>query len=140
MVGAVVCLAAPDESNARRFLIGSVAIRGISLVYSFLYYLIPTLRSNALTTISGILGCVRYLVFMLFLKNLSVYIGRADLARKAKNVLMLGGLILVLFLPVFLGIVKNFGLLGPVILIAAIVTFVIYVNLINELRRCLKGE
>ena len=101
IVGPIVCLAVPEETNSRGFLIGSVVLQLINFVYSIFSYMIPDLKSPALAALFGILGCVGAVLFLLFLKNLSEYVGRSDLAQRAKNILITGGVLIGLYVIMF---------------------------------------
>jgi hypothetical protein len=141
LAGPIVCLAVPEEANARGYLIGSVILQIINFGHSVLLYLLPKFKIAALDTASDIAGGVSALLFLLFLKSLAGYIGRADLARRAVNVMIVSAVLLALAGGMYAGMNAGnaaFGLLLVAISVGLIIAFVMYVNLINDLRKCLR--
>ena len=96
---------------------------------------------NVFLSMSGIAGTV---LFILFMRKLSQYIGRIDLAARARNVLIALALLfplaaVVAFVMIgaaFAGAIAV-GLIGLVPMLCALIVFVMYANLINALRKAL---
>jgi hypothetical protein len=86
IVGTLFCLATPEESGAKGMIYASAAAMGLSLLISFAIrlHVIPppaSIVQMILTFISGV-------TFLVFLRRLSLFIGRQDLAKKARSILI----------------------------------------------------
>jgi hypothetical protein len=137
-VGQVLCIAVPSESGARGLILGCVILNVVSFVVS-------VATSPAIGEGGGggnLLGMTGALLFILFLRKLSHYIGRDDLGARAGRVLVLflvsaGAVAVGVFMAV--ARVSTSPLLFALGGVLALVTFVLYVNLINAVRRALRG-
>jgi hypothetical protein len=144
--GTLFCLAAPKESGSKGLIIGSVICMIVSLLVGVLGYF--EIRATAfdpyLSSGVSVLGTI---LFMLFLWKLARYIGRPDLARRALIVL-LAAIGIGLFVsgsfamnlgaihPNLAGEASGWLLIGS--LVAALVVFVLYANLVNAMRKALR--
>jgi len=154
LIGPLFCLAVPAESGSKGFIIGSVVCTLASLAplaTTWLGIRFTPFDSSASSVIST-LGAI---LFMLFLRKLSLYIGRPDLARRAMAVLISAIVICVLLIGSALfvlgvrassavpggaaaGGAAGAGVLMLVLMIAALVVFILYANLVNSLRKALR--
>jgi hypothetical protein len=142
-VGPLVCLAVPADTGAKRFLIGSVVFQMANVAYAIGGRFAPRLATPVVGIALAMLGLVGFVLFVLFMKRLSEYIGRRDLAARARNVLIGLGITIALGTLVVLRPLRgssDLGLLVIPLLIAVIVVFVMYANLVNWLRKALRGR
>jgi hypothetical protein len=168
LVGPIVCLAVPEETGAKGLIVGSVICQVVNLVASVVNAIAPGLIPPPLLMVLGLCGIAANVLFVLFMKKLSEYIGRLDLSARANNVLIGIGVLAGLFVVVFvaaLGTGFAVAVAGPAamgrgaapaaaaglgmacamlvgglaLLIAGLVVFVLYVNLIDGLRKALRG-
>ena len=152
-VGPFFCLAVPAATRARGLIIGSVVCQALFLVtvtlllVSFLPITLVTLGMVlAAPLISLIAIFLSNIFFVLFMRRLAIFIGRMDLAERARKILTLTGVVIASFFG--LGLVVD--LMGPgfilvrpgsvlsiailVLLVVSVVLFVRYANLVNDLR------
>ena len=156
-VGPLVCLAVPAESGAKGLIVGSVILQLGSVTHTVLLVVAPGVISGPMSTAMNLLGIVAALLFVLFMKQVSAYIGRPDLAARARNVLLAAA---ALFLTGVLGTVASLATAGPegvrslamdgpgalpglallmmVLAIGVLIVFVMYANLIDALRKALQ--
>ncbi len=90
IVGSVFCLATPEETGAAGMIYASVGAMGLGLlitVSSWLVALPPTMY-----LVQMVLNLAAGVTFLLFLRKLAQFIGRADFAAKAKSVLIWCGI------------------------------------------------
>ena len=149
-IGLLVCLAVPAESGAKGFLLGSVVFQLANVGYAIITQFVPV-TSPVLNGVLQLLGLVGFVLFTLFMKKLSEFIGRTDLAQKARNVLI-GMVILIGIAVVAVAGMAAAGtatagaaagmaavaLLMFVVLIGGLVLFVMYANLVNWLGKALR--
>jgi hypothetical protein len=149
IVGPLLCLAVPAESGSKGLIIGSVVCMLLSIFGMGLGWFGVQLTKidPGLSSPTGILGSI---LFMLFLRQLSLYIGRPDLARRALIVLIGSILVPVLLVgTAFFTIGARFAGGGAaaagsgslvifVLLLAGLVVFIMYANLVNALRKALR--
>ncbi len=93
---------------------------------------------------SGIIGSV---LFVLFMQRLARFVGRDDLAAKAKNVLIFSSVMMVVSVAMAAAVLAKIlvgdivvGLLGIVLIICVLIVFVMYANLVNYLRNALGSQ
>jgi hypothetical protein len=143
-VGPLMCLAVPAESGAKGFVIGSVLLQVPSLLSAIFYQILPRVSPVAVSAVVQILGMISFVLFVLFLKRLAQYIGRADLCRRARNILV--GLAILLSLgAVYVALLYSRILSIDIIYmfplgIGVLIVFVMYANLVNDLRKTLAGK
>jgi len=144
VIGPLLCLTVPAETGAKGFVVGSVVFHLVSILLVFgQWWTVMTDRffaQSALQVVSNISGLIGAVLFVLFTKKLSEYLGRDDLAARARNVLIgiavLVGLSVVMFVAlVALGPALVF--IGLAVVVGALILFVMYANLINGLRKAL---
>lgn len=149
LLGELMCLAAPAESNARSLIIAAVACHAAAFLINLAGQF--GLANGFLTIIGGLAGLGYFVLFLLFLKSIAGY---ADLAEHAGRVAVLligiplvwvcgmGGVLLT-----FMGAAGGGGagvgifalLLFLVLGLAGLVLFVMYVNLLFQLGRDLRS-
>ena len=141
-VGPLVCLAVPAETGAKGLLIASVLFQLASPANGVLPRLAPSAVPQGFQVVLQLLSLVGFVLFVLFMKKLAEYIGRQDLALRARNVLIGFGITLGLGLVMVLGMIRQIEavmLLFIPFVIAAVVALVMYANLVNWLRKALRG-
>ena len=138
-MGPLFCLSVPAETNAKGLIIGTVVLQ----VINFTFAVLPAagVELSGFESFTQIFGVLSAICFVLFMRRLAQFIGREDLASRAKNILVLG---IVFFLTAIGGIVSMIAL-GPiagilllVVLVMGLVLFVMYANLVNALRKALQ--
>jgi hypothetical protein len=151
LVGSLMCLATPEETGAKGLITTSVAVMVIALVLNIATYAIDDARAeNAIDGLSKILSVVGGITFILFLKKLAEFIGAHHLATRAKSILIalaVGVLLMILSIALIFsagpraggGGVAVAGLIMLVVLIGGLVVFVMYANLINNLRKAIQS-
>jgi hypothetical protein len=142
-IGPIVCLAVPSETGAKGFIIASVIFQLFNVVSSIGHFFAPTPTMNLIFRGLGLLGIVGFVCFVLFMKKLGKFIDRTDFVVRANNILYGWIVLIVLGVAAFLGVLAEFpllGLLGFVVAIGALIVFVMYVNLIDALRKALRGD
>jgi len=168
LIGPIICLAVPEETGAKGLILGSVICQLINLVGSVVNAIAPNLFPPPVLIVLGLCGIAANVLFVLFMKKLSEYIGRLDLAARARNVLIgvgvVVGLGVVLLMVTFLatGLAATtagpaamgrgappatFAQLGCAMLVGvlvlgvgSLVVFLMYVFLIDALRKALRGD
>jgi hypothetical protein len=147
-IGQIVCCMVPSQSGAKGYAIGAVVMQvcAVGLYFANIAHTVmagpsPYLPFAHLTNAAGLIGTV---LFVLFMRKLSSFIGRGDLRRRSGNILVFGAILLAIFGLLLLGFViwkaELFGWLSIVLLIGGLVCFVMYANLINALRKVLLGK
>jgi hypothetical protein len=144
IIGPVLCLAVPAESGVKRFLVGSIVLDLIAIVYTIVQIIFPMALLSIVFYITRFCSIISLFTFVYFLKTFSEYIGRDDLSALGKKVLIgylivpvgiIAVLLLLFVVPLFFVVVAYMGLFILIICI-----FVMYLNLINGLRRALVKE
>jgi hypothetical protein len=141
-IGQLVCLAVPAETGAKGFIVAAVGFQVINIGASIVQTVMPGVFSPLGALGVGLLGLLGYVFFILFLRKLGEYIGRLDFVQRAMNILY--GMILIIVVGVVAGgavwFHPIFGLLILAVAIGGLIVFVMYVNLINALRKALRGD
>jgi hypothetical protein len=135
----IFCLAVPAESGAKGLLAGSIMLNFISMVNSIVQFIMPTIVPSIVFHIIGICGGIGMVVFILFLKKLSEYIGREDLAAMSSKVLLFTCICWAITLGIFtftLPYLVEF-LLFILAALASIYLFFISMSLLNGLINAL---
>lgn len=140
-IGQVLCLAVPPQSGARGLIVGTVILQVIGFVISLAWGYVGNMPAEKGKP-GNLLGMIAAILFILFLRKVSKYIERPDLAARAGNILgiilaiagllVMGGILMVAraaFAPLFMAV-------GGLLML---VVFVMYVNLLNALRKALRG-
>jgi hypothetical protein len=144
LVGPLFCLSVPTATGARGLIVASVILQltfyALSIAASVVTFRVP-LFGVILMNGTGFAATV---LFLLFLRRLAEYIGRQDLAKRARNVLLLI-VVVILVTVAFYGIIPMAGGVarGALAAIAmgsgviALIAFVMYANLVDGLRKSL---
>ncbi len=161
IVGSLFCLATPEESGAQGMIYASVAAMGINLLITIAMWL--KLMPHGANNIQYLLSLISGVTFLVFLRRLALFIGRQDLAARARSILAwcIGLFIaLVAALAIMVGSagwavldaaargraanlgnaaggVAAGGLMILIVAIAALITFVRYANLLTYLRKAI---
>lgn len=155
-LGPFLCLRVPPESKSRGYIMGSV---GLQLASLFVLVLL-TLRGFAaawagqhhdyqavvvLACLLGLAVLVSFILFVLFIRRLAQFIGRRDLADRARNVLiaLAAGILLVLVMASLPLLRLREGARAAVIVavptvLGVLVGYIMYASLVNRLRKALK--
>jgi hypothetical protein len=161
-VGTLTCLATPPETGAQGMIYASAAAMGINLLLTFVQFAIA--MPGEVAFVQWALGIVSGLTFLIFLREMGLFIGRPDLARRARWVLVacvvlfgvLVGAIVLIISSVGLQFVRaiaagqnlggpgnggtglaigGFTIVG--VIIAGLIIFVRYTNLLVALRKAI---
>ncbi len=161
IVGNLFCLATPAETGAQGMIYASVASMGINLIITVGVWL--KIMPDGARNVQLLFGLISGVTFLIFLRRLALFIGRLDLANRARSILIwCAGLFLALVaaLAIMIGSagfaafqaaakgraaelgnaaggVATGGFMILVILIAALITFVRYANLLTYLRKAI---
>ncbi len=145
-VGPFFCLTVPAESGAKGFIIASVILQLGN------FFITPALTLVDLPGFSGFTGTLAsplisfagIMAFILFMQRLSSFIGRGELVARTNRVLVGAGLVFVSWMGIIgyavVGRAEGFGLFVPLLGLAALVVFVMYANLLNDLRKHVKQQ
>lgn len=139
LVGTLMCLATPEETGAKGFIFASVALS----VVGFLASAIGQFTDNTpVTTLGTLASLTANILFLLFLKQLSEFIGAFQLAERAKLLLILMGITVGFQVVALVGIFIALPLLGLLAFVAAIislVSFFLYLGLLDRLRKAIES-
>ncbi len=137
VVAPIYCLAVPDESDARGFLAGSLVFYIVSMLISIINIIISQLNPlSFMIVIYSLFSLIGFIMFMLFMKKLSEYIDREDLAAYGKKILI-GSVICSLMWYVSMCSPQTWLLLWFMAGLGKLVFFIMYMNLLNSLRKAL---
>jgi hypothetical protein len=139
IVGTLMCLATPEESGAKGLIVASVALYAVGFCLS----LVGQFAENQLAQGAGTLASIGgNIAFLLFLKQLSQFIGATELAERAKLLLILLvvtiGLQLISVVAVLAG-AAAIGILALVAIVIGLVSLVLYLRLLNGLRQAIQS-
>ena len=138
-VGPFRCLSAPAAVRGRGLIIGSVVCQTLVGVMVLRMGMAPSIIAMYTSLTSHVL-------FVVFMRRIAEFIGRLDLAARARNILI-GGSIMGSCIGI-LGIARLVAtqsggafitLTGTVLALATAVSFLMYVGLLNALRRAIKS-
>jgi hypothetical protein len=138
-VGPFRCLSAAAAVRGRGLIIGSVVCQTLVGVMVLGMGMAPSIIAMYTSLTSHVL-------FVVFMRRIAEFIGRLDLAARAGNILI-GGSIMASCIGI-LGIARLVAtqsggffttLTGTVLALATAVSFVMYVGLLNALRRAIKS-
>jgi hypothetical protein len=134
IVGTLKCLATPEETGAKGLIGAAVTLYAAGFILSVIWQSTKTpsfLVANQVIWLGG------SICFLLFLRQLAQFIGAGHLAERARLLLVLLGVTTGVRL---LGLIGQFvsipllGLLGFGALIISLVSFFLYLGLLNRLR------
>jgi hypothetical protein len=149
IVGPLVCLAVPAETRTKGYIVGSVLLQWANLAPAILIEVFRIQLHLAIQESLNLIGFAAFVLFVLFMKGVAEYIARPDLAARARNILVVMGVLVAGIVVAMLVIVSGtFGsglaLLGAILafamFIVAVVVLVMYANLVNTLRKALVSE
>jgi len=92
LLGSIRCLSTPPETRARGWIVASVVAEVLSMILG-MDQLVGA-KSEAAQSAQQLVGIVAFVTFILFLRQLGLFIGRTDLARRAINLLILWGVLI----------------------------------------------
>lgn len=140
-IGRLLCVGTPQESGAREYILVAVYLDGVTMLIVLAQFFAPRLNSFEAPMAAVLFSHVSAVLFLLFLRQLGVYLRREDLAQKGTAVLRItvmamGTSILMIGLQDFW---VGFGvILGLTLLIVSIVLLLSFCNLISTLHTALK--
>ncbi|QDU54513.1 hypothetical protein [Aeoliella mucimassa] len=142
-VGECFCMAAPAESGARFLAQITVGIQVLNFVMSFVVEQIdlPFQVEVGLNWILGLANLAATICFVLFLRTMALYIARPDIAKQAMMSLVVGVVSGVCFIVIaVLSVALQMEPLGTLfipVLIGFLVSFVMFANSVNNLRKAI---
>lgn len=142
-VGPLFCLTVPAHTNAKGLITATVLLQLANYIAIFL----PMVGFDfgAFQPFMQTLNLLSNICFLLFMRQLALFIGRNDLAGRASRILI-GGI--VFFLGMLVGIIATatplamreaWMIMLALLAIGAVVLFVMYANLLNALSKALKN-
>jgi hypothetical protein len=93
LVGTILCLSAPAETQARGWIFASLVAELLNMIPALAARLGLYSDSEVAQSAELLLGIVAYVTFILFLRKLGQFIGRTDLAQRAVYLLLLGAVL-----------------------------------------------
>jgi hypothetical protein len=139
IVGTLMCLATPEETGAKGFILASVVLYIVGFCASVVGYLVG---SDPVSMVGTLASLAANILFLLFLKQLSEFIGAIPLAERAKLLLILWGVTVGLQIIVALGAFVQLpllGLLALVVVIISLVSLFLYLGLLDRLRKAIES-
>jgi hypothetical protein len=144
LVGPMFCLAVPRESRAMPWIVGSVVCLCVSVILA-----ITTWAGFVLAWVFAVpAGTLANVLFLVFLRKLSLFIGRLDHARRALTVVISTVVLVAILMGTAwsasyayypgIGVGGADSLVVLALGIASLVVFVMYANLVNSLRKALR--
>ena len=138
-VGPFRCLSAPAAVRGRGLIIGSVVCQTLVGVMVLGMGMAPSIIAMYTSLTSHVL-------FVVFMRRIAEFIGRLDLAARARNILICGAIMAscIGILGIARLVATQSGgffttLTGTVLALATAVSFVMYVGLLENLRRAIKS-
>ena len=141
-VGPILCLSVPAESGAKGLIIASVCFQIGHVVYTFASFFAPARIPVDMNYVLNFCGAIGGALFVLFMKRLARFIGETKIETRAVNVLFVASAAVVLVGFVLMGdksstdIFNFYGLLFAAG-VAATLAFVMFIGLVNSLRKAL---
>lgn len=147
-VGQCVCCAAPSPSRARAYAIAAVLSQvcniGLFVASIAQTVMVGPNQDRPLNVFVYPVWLLSNVLLVLFMYRLAAFIGRGDLKDRARNVFVLGIVLLgLLGAMVFAIVVEHTILVGSlaiVVLIGGLIGLVMFANLTNTLRKILLGK
>jgi len=151
LVGSFMCLATPAETGAKGLITASVVLMVLSLVLNIANFFARSRGTEGLTNLFSVIGGI---CFIIFLRRLALFIGATHLAERARNILiaLVAGVAIIILMVILAiagglnaarggggGLVAIAFFLGVVLVIGGLVVFVMYANLINNLRKAIQS-
>jgi hypothetical protein len=139
IVGTLMCLATPEETGAKGLIVASVALYAVGILLSIVGALT---RSELAQNAGGLASLGGNITFLLFLKQLSQFIGAIQLVERAKLLLILLGVTIGLQLISFVVALAGVGaiaLLALAVIVIGLVSLFLYLGLLNNLRQAIQS-
>jgi hypothetical protein len=154
MIGRLLCLAMPPEQSGTRviiaasvcFTLAALALSAIDLINTF----VPIVQLPPLVSqFQPLLALIGAILFVLFLRNLALFVQRPDLGNRANVVLVLGGVtgVALIVLTILTMSPRNprpgFGrveLFGLAVFVLAVALLIQYGNLLTYLRTAIRND
>ena len=140
IVGKFMCLATPEETGAKGFIVASIILDIISFCMSIATQFVE--ESGTIETVGTLAGLAAQVTFLLFLKQLSAFIGAIPLAERAKLLLTLMATTVVLRIVAYLAALSVpalAALLALAMVVVALVAFFMYLGLLDRLRKAIQS-
>ncbi|WP_145211304.1 hypothetical protein [Gimesia alba] len=135
-VGPILCLSAPEESGTRGLLVGSAVGLSANLIYYGTDFFDPGFLTMPMRLFLKLASVVGLILFVLFIKKLTMYINRPDLTAKAQYLLVTTVLLLMgVWLVYFLEHLRIFFNVSPLIITTGIIfALVIYTYIVGSIK------
>lgn len=153
LIGTLRCMATPEESGAKGLINATAALMVVSLLMILFNFFAESPIVGVVQRLVSLIGGV---TFVIYLRRLAEFIGSERLARKARTILILLAVGVVLLVVIIAALVVAFaefpvhggggppslaiaaGVASLVLLIGGLITFVMYANLINAMRKVIQ--
>jgi hypothetical protein len=135
IVGQFMCAAAPEHSGARGLAIGAAAC----MVGNILLSIVGGVAENpAISGLGSLVSIIGSVLFILFIRRSAMYLNDHQLATSAVRFIIFGvslfvGFFVFAFVAGVLQMPAIFGVVGIVMIVAALVGFIWYMRLIKSL-------
>jgi hypothetical protein len=135
LVGKILCLAAPDETGGKQIVYVAVILDVSAALINLVSFVVPI--PKFLDSISTLLGLTAFILFLVFLRQLAVFLKDAVLAERAAGVLKLGVGIVVTLVVAILGMLffPPLVLISIVTVILGVIGFILYLMLLGGLKQ-----
>jgi hypothetical protein len=139
IVGTLMCLATPEETGAKGLIVASVALYAVGFCLSLVGAFTESQLAQSAGTLASLGGNI---TFLLFLKQLSQFIGATELVERAKLLLILLGATIglqLISLVVALAGTAAIGILALAVIVIGLISLILYLRLLNSLRQAIQS-
>lgn len=137
-LGPILCLAVPEESGTHGLLVGSAVGLSSNLIYYGTDFFDPGFLTIPMRLFLKLASVVGLILFVLFMKKLTMYINRPDLTTKAKYLLFTTVLILMgSWLTYLLEYLSIFETSSLVVSAGVLLALVIYTYVVGSIKEAL---
>jgi hypothetical protein len=139
IVGKFMCLSTPEETGAKNLILASIVLDVVAFIISLTGFFT---ESAALGPLGNLVTFAAQVTFLLFLRQLSEFIGAVQLVERARLLLTLLGVTIAVNFLGFIGAFVVIPLLGLLLLVGAvisIVSFFLYLGLLDRLRKAIQS-
>jgi hypothetical protein len=136
VIGTLMCLATPAETGARGLIIASVILEVTGFAMLVIDYFVPNIAIDTIGTLALLAG---HITFLLFLKQLSEFIGAVPLAERAKLLLVLVAVTIGLRLALLFVAPALVLLLALAMLVIELISLFMYLRLLEGLRKAIQS-
>jgi hypothetical protein len=135
LVGKVLCLAVPDETGGKQIVYVAVILDVCAALINLAGFVV--IVPKFLDSISTLLGLTAFVLFLVFLRQLAVFLRDSVLAERAAGVLKIGVGIVVTCVIAILGALffPPLGMIAIVTIILGLIGFVLYLMLLGGLKQ-----